>query len=235
MPRGLRRLLLGELPSPARSAVRSLDTGARLALSHHPYASVPALLDDCAAAAVDALVGEAGGAVWDESAYLALRERVRAALPAAAQAVVHDAADVLAAAHEVALGIERLAAGSVVRDDLEAQLAGLVYPGFVSDVGAARLPHLRRYLSAMQRRLSTLQPSDPRDARRMAEAHAIEDAYHEVVDRLSAARRRDDDVRAVRWLLEEYRVSLFAQQLGTAAPVSPTRIRAALAAVAASG
>jgi ATP-dependent helicase HrpA len=66
----------------------------------------------------------------------------------------------------------------------------------------------------------------------MAEAHAMEDAFHEVVDALPPPRRRDDDVQAVRWMLEEHRVSLFAQQLGTPAPVSPTRIRAALAAVA---
>jgi ATP-dependent helicase HrpA len=231
MPGGLRRLLLGELPSPARAVVRSLDTAGRLALSHHPYASVPSLLDDCAAAAVDAIVRESGGPVWDEGAYLALREQVRAALPSRTQAVVHDAAGTLAAAHEVALGIERLPADSLVRDDLGAQLAGLVYPGFVSDVGAARLPHLSRYLTAMQRRLTTLEQGDRRDARRMAEAHAMEDAYHDVVDSLPAVRRRDDDVRAVRWLLEEYRVSLFAQQLGTPSPVSPARIRAALAAL----
>jgi ATP-dependent helicase HrpA len=61
---------------------------------------------------------------------------------------------------------------------------------------------------------------------RLAQEHA------EAVERLPAARRDDDDVRAVRWMLEELRVSLFAQGLGTAYPVSEKRIRKAVAALA---
>jgi ATP-dependent helicase HrpA len=83
----------------------------------------------------------------------------------------------------------------------------------------------------MGRRLDDLRTSPARDAARMAEAHEMEDAFHDVVDRLPAHRRHDADVQAVRWLLEEHRISLFAQQLGTAVPVSPRRIRAALAAL----
>ncbi len=231
LPRGVRRLLLLELPSPVRRIVRSLDPSTKLALGHSPYASVPALLDDCVAAAVDDLVRELGGEVWDEAAYLALRERVGAGLPARAEQVVRDAGSVLAAAHPVAVRVQELPGQSLVREDLEVQLAGLVYPGFVSDVGRQRLPSLRRYLAGMGRRLDDLRTSPARDAARMAEAHEMEDAFHDVVDRLPAHRRHDADVQAVRWLLEEHRISLFAQQLGTAVPVSPRRIRAALAAL----
>jgi ATP-dependent helicase HrpA len=231
MARGLRRLLLLEVGSP-RGLVRSLDAATSLSLAHSPYPSVSALVDDCVAAAVDLLVRRAGGPVWDEDGYLALRETVRSELPATAASVVAGTAAALAVAHEVTLGIEGLPAGSLVREDLEVQLVGLVHDGFVSAAGAHRLSDLQRYLRAMRARL--VSRGDARDARRMAEAHAMEDAFHEVVDALPPARRRDDDVQAVRWMLEEHRVSLFAQQLGTPAPVSATRIRSALAAVAAS-
>ncbi len=231
MPRGVRRLLVIELPSPVRRIVADLDRTTKLALGHSPYATVPALLADCVACAVDDLVREAGTEVWDEPAYVALRESVGAGLPARTEQVVRDAGSVLGAAHRVAVRVQALPAQSLAREDLEVQLAGLVFPGFVSDVGRARLPFLVRYLAGMDRRLDALGTSASRDASRMAEAHEMEDAFHDVVDGLPAHRRRDDDVQAVRWLLEEHRISLFAQQLGTAVPVSPTRIRAALTAL----
>ena len=68
----------------------------------------------------------------------------------------------------------------------------------------------------------------PRDAERTAAVHRVTGAYRQAVEQLPPARRADRDVRAVRWMIEELRVSLFAQLLGTSGPVSEKRIRAAL-------
>jgi ATP-dependent helicase HrpA len=114
-------------------------------------------------------------------------------------------------------------------DDLRAQLAALVPPDVATAVGARRLPHLVRYLQAMQQRLDRL-PQDPaRDLALMDRVHAVEDAWHDALDALPAGVGVPAPLGEVRWMLEELRVSLFAQQLGTAHPVSEKRILQAVA------
>jgi ATP-dependent helicase HrpA len=233
MPRGLRQLLLLDLPSPARPVVRRLDGATKLALGHTPYPSVAALLADCAAAAVDDLVERSGGVVWDEAAYRRLRDRVRADLEDETLEVVRTVGAALAIAHDVRVRLGTLPPAAPAREDLEVQLDGLTHPGFVSATGRRRLTDLPRYLRGMQRRLDVLASDPGKDAQRMAAVHAVEDAYHDAVDALPADRRGDPDVQDVRWMLEDYRVSVFAQQLGTPRPVSAKRIRTALAAATA--
>ena len=112
---------------------------------------------------------------------------------------------------------------------MRAQLAGLIYPGFVTATGYRRLPHLARYLRGIERRLDKLPENPARDAANMAVVQRVEQAYRQAIADLPAARRNDPDVTEVRWLLEELRVSLFAQTLGTLAPVSENRVLAVLA------
>jgi ATP-dependent helicase HrpA len=111
---------------------------------------------------------------------------------------------------------------------MRAQLARLIYPGFVTATGHRQLPQLTRYLRGIDRRLDKLPENPARDAANMAVAQRVEQAYRQAVADLPPARRNDPDVTEVRWMLEELRVSLFAQTLGTLAPVSETRILAAL-------
>jgi ATP-dependent helicase HrpA len=85
-----------------------------------------------------------------------------------------------------------------------------------------------RYLRAISRRLDTAAQDPAGDAERTAVVRRVTDAYSRAVSELSLSRRQDADVQAVRWMIEELRVSLFAQALGTPAPVSEKRIRAAL-------
>jgi ATP-dependent helicase HrpA len=231
MPRGLRRLLMVELPSPVRAVVRRLDGRTKLALAHNPYASVPALLDDAVVATIDDLITRNGALPWDEAGYARLRTTVQSRLQDETLQVVRVVGQVLAVAHEVTLRTSALQSGSPVRDDLEVQLQGLVHDGFVSQVGRARLPDVERYLRGMVRRLDVL-PADPvKDAHRMVQVQKVEDAYLDLVESLPPARRGDAEVVDIRWMLEELRVSVFAQQLGTPRPVSAKRIRAALRSV----
>ncbi len=112
--------------------------------------------------------------------------------------------------------------------DMRAQLSGLIYPGFVTATGYRRLPQLTRYLRGIERRLDKLPENPARDAANMAVAQRAEQAYRQAVADLPPARRTDPQVTDVRWMLEELRVSLFAQTLGTLAPVSENRVLAAL-------
>jgi ATP-dependent helicase HrpA len=112
--------------------------------------------------------------------------------------------------------------------DMRAQLSGLIYSGFVTTTGYRRLPQLTRYLRGIERRLDKLPENPARDAANMAVAHRMEQAYQQALADLPAERRDDADVTDIRWMLAELRVSLFAQTLGTQAPVSENRILSAL-------
>jgi ATP-dependent helicase HrpA len=115
--------------------------------------------------------------------------------------------------------------------DVGAQLDRLLPPGFVTITGTARLADLTRYLTAIGRRLERLPSALAADRERMQRVQAVQDAYDDLVRALPAARGRASDVRDIAWQIEELRVSLWAQQLGTPRPVSEQRIYRALDAV----
>ena len=103
-----------------------------------------------------------------------------------------------------------------------------MYRGFVTATGSRRLPDVLRYVRGIQQRLDKL-PSHPhRDAELMAEVQEILDAYQRRLDRLPPGGRPGEALREIRWMIEELRVSYFAQALGTPYPVSEKRLRRAL-------
>jgi len=230
MVRGTRRLLLLRLPTGLRSIAGRLPNERKLALSRSPYASIGALLDDCEACAADQVIADAGGPAWDAAGFARLAEVARPALPLATSRALDAVGQVLAAAHEAEsrLGSASPALAAAVAD-ARAQFTGLVHPGFVSATGLSRLPDLVRYLRAISRRLDTAAADPGRDAAKTAVVHRVTGAYRRAVEELPAAQRDGPQARAVRWMIEELRVSLYAQMLGTAGPVSEKRIENALA------
>ena len=112
-----------------------------------------------------------------------------------------------------------------VRQDVDTQLRWLVYPGFISHTAAPWLARYPRYLNAVLTRLQRLSHAAARDEQRM---QAFGPWWQRLLTRAS---QPGGDLPAVlaeyRWLLEEYRVSLFAQELKTAVPVSPQRLERA--------
>jgi ATP-dependent helicase HrpA len=229
MWRGTRRLLLLQVPSGVASIASRLPVNAKLAMSRHPYPGAGALLDDCAACAADQVIAEAGGPAWDAEGFARLREAGRSALPAATAAVVEAVARALAEAHQVEVGLGRAASPALAPAlaDIRSQFSALIYPGFVAETGSRRLPDLVRYLRAITRRLEKMPEAPWRDAERMAVVHRVTDAYQQAIGE-HASGRCSADARTVRWMIEELRVSLFAQTLGTPVPVSEKRIQTAL-------
>jgi ATP-dependent helicase HrpA len=230
MVTGNRRLLLLQVPTGIRSIADRLPTQRKLAMSRNPYPGIGALLDDCLAAAADQVIADAGGPAWDADGFARLVAQARPALPLATWRAVDLAAQALEAAHEAETRLPAtpspvLAAAFA---DARAQFGGLIYPGFVSETGLRRLPDLVRYLRAISRRLDTVAEDPGRDAARMAAVHRVAGAYEQAVATMPAGRRSAADVQAVRWMIEELRVSLFAQVLGASGPVSEKRILAAL-------
>ncbi|WP_250279375.1 ATP-dependent RNA helicase HrpA [Frankia sp. Cppng1_Ct_nod] len=226
MWRGTRRLLLLTVPSPIKYINTHLTNKEKLTLSHHPYRNVMDLLDDCVACAVDKLIAEGGGPTWDADGFGKLREIVHADLNETAVDVATKVERILATAHTVARQLAATTNLALVPalTDIRSQLSGLVHRDFVSTTGWQRLPDVARYLSGIERRLEKL-PNDPnRDRERMRQVEQVTHDYQRLLDRLPPGIPPADELQRIRWMIEELRVSFFAQTLRTAYPVSVERI-----------
>ncbi|GAA2026227.1 ATP-dependent RNA helicase HrpA [Catenulispora yoronensis] len=233
MAAGTRRMLLLNVNSPIKYINGRLSNPAKLALSHNPYGNALALLQDCVACAADHLIAKNGGPAWDEASYQKLFDAVRADLADTSMQVVQQVERILAVWQEVERRMKATTSRSLLAAlaDVRAQLTGLVHKGFVSATGFDQLPQLVRYLRAVERRLDKLPDNPNQDQLLMYQVHDVQDEYQLLLDRLPPGRRGDADVRRIRWMLEELRVSLFAQQLGTPETVSAKRIYRAIDAI----
>jgi ATP-dependent helicase HrpA len=235
MWRGTRRLVLLAVPSPRKLLRQSLTSTAKLELAQNPHGSVAGLLDDCVNCAADKLIADAGGPAWDSDGFARLTAGVRAGLGPTVVDTVERVRRVLVAwrAAETLMGPTRASNApkgpmtallGPALADVDEQLGGLVYDGFVTDTGYARLPDVERYLRAIERRLEKL-PQDPqRDAQRMQIVQELSDEYRELLAAVPPGHDPGPELRELRWMLEELRVSFFAQTLGTAYPVSEKRV-----------
>ncbi|MBO3101046.1 ATP-dependent RNA helicase HrpA [Cellulomonas fengjieae] len=225
---GLRRLLLLDV-GLATGRITSRWTGTQaLTLAASPYPSTQALVTDVQLAAIEHLVTVPPQSVRTAEAYRSLRGTVQGRLEDTVFTVVSDLVAVLTAWRELDAEIRARSSLALLAtaQDVRAQAARLVHDGFVSEVGAARLPQLTRYLRAARHRLVKAADNPQRDADLAWQVHDVEALYDEV----AARRAGDAALTDLRWMLEELRVSLFAQQLGTPVPVSTTRIKKALSA-----
>ena len=225
MRTGLRRLLRLSTASPVKSIEKSLDPRRRLVLGTNPDGSLHALLDDCVDAAVDLLVSTP---VWTKAEFEVLRQRVDAELAATAREVLVRVEKVLIALQGVALPERPPPAQADAIADIRAQLAALTPKGFITATGAAHLTDLTRYLTAIARRLDRLPQAVSADRDRMARIQNVQQAYDELLQALSPARASSDDVGDIARMIQEFRVSLWAQQLGTPKPISEQRIYRAI-------
>jgi len=219
---GVRRLLLmAAAPTPAKLE-RTLDQHAKLAIAVSGCA-INDLIADCIEAAVDAVMSRSE-LPWDDKAFGVLERAVHADTPQLAADALAVAADVVAAAGRVRKRTDALTAEPLraTVSDAEAQVGRLVAAGFVRRSGAHRLPDIHRYIRGIEYRLDHLAGDVHRDQRRMADVRPLEREYAAFVASLD---RMTDDVREIAWLLEEYRMSLFAQPLGVVGQISPKRIR----------
>ncbi|WP_406246025.1 ATP-dependent RNA helicase HrpA [Microbacterium sp. M] len=230
---GILRLVLLNVPSPSSYIQGHLTSQEKLALAASPYQNVAALIEDARAAVARAMIeAEAtGGIVRTEADFTRVRDAVNAALVDRLFACVSLIAKILTKARDVERAIKAQNSLALLGplNDIRSQLAGLVHPGFISATGAERLSHLPRYLDGMLDRLNTLANEPGKDRTRMSEFERMARAFEDAGGTIPLAADAPQSLVEARWLLEEYRISVFAQRLGTAQPVSPQRIQKVLA------
>ncbi|SDD58885.1 ATP-dependent RNA helicase HrpA [Nocardioides lianchengensis] len=229
---GVRRLLLLETRSPVKAILDRLSNTEKLGLAGSPYPTVAELLEDCRSAVVGAVV-DARPPVRDEQAYAALRAEAARDQEAALRGLLADVIRVLDAWRQAEKALSGRAEMHQLPalSDMKAQLARLIHRGFVGEAGPTQLRRYPTYLAALQQRRARLDEGGQAAARDRQLADRVGDLQEAYLHQLAAlpeGRPPGERLRQVRWMLEEYRVSLWAQQLGTPAPVSDQRIRKAL-------
>ncbi|WP_240615471.1 ATP-dependent RNA helicase HrpA [Alteromonas facilis] len=226
---GITALVKCVIPSPIKHLQQKLPNKSKLGLYFNPFGSIAALIDDCVGAAIDAMVIDMYGGhstVRSQSQFDALCEHARANINE----------DVLALAIQVEKGlvvaaqIQKQLKGKIdfqlvhALADVKAHLSTLVYPGFVSDIGVSRIKDWQRYINGLANRIEKLKVDINRDRVNMLTIEKITQQYSKLLDERQRMRNVSPELLETRWLIEELRVSLFAQQLGTRVPISAKRI-----------
>lgn len=222
--RGIIRLLQLQVPSPVRYVSEHLSHKEKIVFTQNPHGSIDALIRDCTVAALDHLVPHTP--IFTHAEYSELYEHVRAELIETVFDVTKLVAEILSEATALKKAIKKATSLTTMHavSDVKAQMENLVYPGFVAKTGYDQLVHLPRYLKAAQVRLTKLGPNLHRDNQLMLTVQDLEDSYDNAVKSLPAGTIVPDALRRVNWMIEELRVSFFAQELGTAYTVSEKRI-----------
>jgi ATP-dependent helicase HrpA len=218
---GLRRLLALSLKEPIRFLERNIPELTKMSVYYMPLGTAEELREQIIDVAIDrAFLEEPLPA--DETAFRRRLELGRSRLNLIAQEVARLAHAVLVEYAAATRKLKDARPAKDAADDVQAQLQRLMVKRFVVATPWAQLHHLPRYLKGITLRLDKLRTDPARDAQRLAELRPAEQRWL----RTLADRKGAVDARLVeyRWLLEELRVSFFAQELRTPQPVSVKRL-----------
>lgn len=232
MLKGISRLILLNIPTPLKYLQEKLPNKAKLGLYFNPFGSINDLLQDCIQGACLSLVQQ-----FSEQQNNAQLPREQIEFSQCSDYVRAEIADcVLAAAikveralslrHEVTKKMKGSVPLNVIQShgDIKQQCDQLVFKGFVSYSGLSKLDDIIRYLQGMLRRLEKL-PIDPnQDRLKLIEVNKVNDVFQTIMKKQRKDKPVDSELLTTRWLIEELRISLFAQNLGTSAPISVKRI-----------
>jgi ATP-dependent helicase HrpA len=234
-PRGVRRLLAIALADKRKQARKQLPLSPKTGLLYAAIESAAPRVDglkegdrlraDIVDGAFDALLAEGLEAIRDANAFAARRDEVTRQLFAESIRRLRQAETILAAIAEVRAKLDSPLIGwaSGNLDDMRAHLAALTPPGFLRDVPAEALREYPRYLKALALRGERALRDPMRDQARMLELKPFSDALAMAGDAIDAP-----GWQALRWDLEELRVSMFAQELGARGGMSPKKLAARL-------
>jgi ATP-dependent helicase HrpA len=221
---GLRRLVSLQIRDALRYLEKNIPELQKMATAYMHLGSAEELREQIIEVALDrAFLGEP--LPTDAQSFARRLDEGRGRLTLIANEIARAAGEVLAEYAQALRKLRDARPGKEVEADVQAQLARLCGKRFVAQTPWAQLAHLPRYLKAISMRLEKLRADPARDPQRLAEMRPLEQRYLRMVaERKGAPDARLDEFR---WLLEELRVSLFAQELRTPQPVSVKRLEKA--------
>ena len=219
-------LLMREISVNASQMVKGLPLQQRVAVDSYPHGGADGLVNDARVAAIRDLMMEAGGPVRTPAAFQKLKDTVKPQVPGRVRQAVVAIAPGLAEYSNLRAELAHWDGPAI--DDMRAQLDFLLPRNAITVHGMSHLRHLPRYIQAMRIRLEDMNLDPDRDADRQAEVDNAKAYLSNRLRSLPAGREKTREVKDVHWMIEELRVSLFAQRLGTAHAVSLRRIQKAV-------
>ncbi len=225
--RALQRLLLQQLAEPAKYLRNKLPGLTELGLLYRDMGKIDGLVEDILLASLDSCILDGEAQLPRDGAALAsLAERKRGDWTAHAERLARLTLEILKHWH----GLQKRFKGkidlaqAVALNDIKAQLGNLVYPGFARETPAEWLKEYPRYLKAIEQRFEKIGSQLQRDRVWSGELAGYWEQYQVRLKKHLQEGKRDAELALYRWMLEEYRVSLWAQQLGTRMAVSDKRL-----------
>ena len=219
-------LLMREISVNASQMVKGLPLQQRVAVDSYPHGGADGLVNDARVAAIRDLMMEAGGPVRTPAAFQKLKDTVKPQVPGRVRQAVVAIAPGLAEYSNLRAELAHWDGPAI--DDMRAQLDFLLPRNAITVHGMSHLRHLPRFIQAMRIRLEDMNLDPDRDADRQAEVDNAKAYLSNRLRSLPAGREKTREVKDVHWMIEELRVSLFAQRLGTAHAVSLRRIQKAV-------
>ena len=224
---GLRRLLVLNIPSPIKYLHEKLPNKSKLGLYFNSFGTVLMLIDDCIACAVDELIDKYNQNIQNQDQYQKLLDYTKTNINETVIDIAKQVENILTLHYNINKKLKGRVDLSLAfaLSDIKRQLSNLVYKGFVADSGYKRLADVYRYLLAIEKRIEKLMGNVTKDRQSMNIIEEVENQYEKWVNSLPQIVRSKDSVINIRWMIQELRVNLFAQQLGTPYPISPKRVK----------
>ena len=221
---GMRRLLRNTLREQMKQLEKSLPGYTQMALQARTIANPEDLKEDLLIAITDrAFIGD-DALPRNEKEFASQKDRARTRLAAVADAACRTVANIL---NEYQTILTKLG-GKLphpLAADLREQLEHLIYKGFLAATPWEQLQHLPRYLKGMQRRIEKYPGAIERDVRHSAAVKVLWQNYKTRLEKHQKSGISDPALQEFRWMIEELRISLFAQELKTPYPVSAKRLQ----------
>ena len=220
-------LLLREITVTSSQMVKGLPLQQRVAVDSYPHGGAEGLVNDARVAAIRDLLVEKGGAVRSPEEYQKLSADIKPMVPGRVRQSVVSLAPGLVEYVSLTQELQKWEGPAI--EDMQSQLRFLLPPHAITLHGIAHLRHLPRYLQAMRIRLDEMNLDPDKDDDRQREVDEAKAYLNNRLKVLPAGREKTREVKEIYWMIEELRVSLFAQRLGTAHAVSLRRIQKAVA------
>ncbi|KVM89497.1 ATP-dependent RNA helicase HrpA [Burkholderia stagnalis] len=218
---GLRRLFALQLKEPIKFLEKNLPGLREMAMQYMSLGTQDELRDQLIDTALDrACLQEP--LPDDDASFHARRDEGRSRLNLLAQEIARLVGQILAEYAGLAKKLAQAKPFAAVHADLQQQLSALVGKRFVIDTPYVQLAHFPRYLKGIALRIDKLKADPARDAKQQAELLPLVQQYQRAVSQRGGV--ADARLAEFRWLLEELRISLFAQELRTPMPVSVKRL-----------
>ncbi|XKM14539.1 ATP-dependent RNA helicase HrpA [Orbaceae bacterium ac157xtp] len=223
---GIRRLIYINIPSPIKYLHEKLPNKAKLGLYFNPFGSIKELIDDCIFCGIDLLIKQNNGLTFEESHFVHLLNKIKNDINPTIVTTAQHVEKILTLNYNISKKLKgRLDLRAALSlNDIKTQLSKLIYKGFVTKTGYERLNDLYRYLTAIEKRLDKLFIDPNKDRLQMLKVESVTSKYNELLNNIERYKDSLPQIEEIRWMIEELRVNLFAQQIGTPYPISEKRI-----------